>query len=45
MLDTSPYAWKPCPFALCTKDKNVIYVDKDLEQLHELVLGGKVTKY
>ncbi len=33
------------PIALCTKDENVIYVDKDLEQLHELVLGGKVTKY
>jgi len=30
---------------LCTKDDNVVYVDKDLEQLHELVLGGEVTKY
>jgi hypothetical protein len=33
------------PIALCTKDENVVYVDKDLEQLHELVMGGKVTKY
>jgi hypothetical protein len=33
------------PIVLCTKDDSVIYVDKDLEQLHELVVGGKVTKY
>jgi hypothetical protein len=45
MLDPPFMHGNLVPIALCTKDENVVYVDKDLEQLHELVMDGKVTKY